>query len=388
MSSSNQETPPSFFAQAYARGGFAVFPVYEVRDGKCACENPNCNSPGKHPRARNGSKDATTDPTQIERWWSLWPDANIGIATGTDRRLIVVDVDGPQGEAELQALQTEHGPLPETASVRTSRGRHIYLSTPKGCVTVRNSTGKGLDIRGEGGFVVAPFSRHISGHVYEWVDDRTRLAEAPPRFLDWTRNRNGIARPIGDKMAGLGELPAHLKNRTNLDPPISVRLDKSLTPVWLPAEQARLESALEAIDLKTCGYDDFLKIGFALHSLNWDRPDGTSVGFDLWDRWCSKSEHYNLAGLEDKWKSFGRSTRAGVTIGTVLHMARERGWSGHSLVQMDRQPSAPIFQSYPQTLSAATAFALKWHGEEDPCSPSALMRQSEGLHERRISGSS
>src|SRR5262245_60579133 len=72
---------------------------------------------------------------------------------------------------------------------------------------------------------------------------------------------------------------------------LSSRRNESLRTVWSPAEQGRLESALQAIDVAKCGYEDFLKIGFALHSLNWDRPDGTSIGFDLWDRWCSRSQH-------------------------------------------------------------------------------------------------
>ncbi len=85
-------------------------------------------------------------------------------------------------------------------------------------------------------------------------------------------------------------------------------------------------SALASIDVKTCGYEDFLKIGFALHQLGWE-GNGVDLGFQIWDAWCSQSEHHNAAGLESKWQSFGRSGRTGVTLGTVYHMARERGWN-------------------------------------------------------------
>jgi Bifunctional DNA primase/polymerase, N-terminal/Primase C terminal 2 (PriCT-2)/AAA domain len=316
-----------------------------VRDGKCACGNANCRSPAKHPRTRNGCKDSTAELAQIERWWRHSPGANIGIATGGG--LIVIDVDGPGGEAALQALQGEHGPLPETATVKTSRGRHLYFRTPKDR-HISCSAGGGLDVRGDGGFVVAPFSQHISGHVYEWIGRTTKWAEAPGWLLDWARNRKGTARPIDDKMSGLGELPAYLQNI--ISPAISDHLEAALRTAWSPTEQARLEAALAAIDVKSCGYDDFLKIGFALHSLNWDRADGTSIGFDLWDRWCSLSDHYNQAGLEAKWQSFQRSARSGVTVGTVFHMARERGWNGPSPEPVNGQPSATI-------LEAASLFA-------------------------------
>ena len=63
----------------------------------------------------------------------------------------------------------------------------------------------------------------------------------------------------------------------------------------------------------------------ALKDLDWDRSDGTSIGFELWDGWCSQSEHHNPAGLEAKWRSFRRS---GVSIGTIYHLAQKHGWNG------------------------------------------------------------
>jgi archaellum biogenesis ATPase FlaH len=339
MDVSDQETAAFSNARAYAQAGFRIFPVYEPRDGNCACGNANCSSPAKHPRTRNGYKDATTDLAQIERWWRTWPDANIGIATG--QGLVVIDSDGPKGEMGLQALQAEHASLPETAAAKTSRGLHLYFRFPKD-EHVPCSARDGLDVRGDGGFVVAPFSRHISGHVYEWVGGTTPAA-APVWLLHWTKNRTGTVHPTDDKINGLGELPAYLKNIAS--PAISEQLDASLKTAWSPAEQSRLEAALSGIEVKSCGYDDFLKIGFALHSLNWDRADGTSIGFDLWNRWCSQSDHYNQAGLESKWQSFERSARSGVTIGTVFHMAKERGWIGPSPEPVHGNPSASIFNA-------------------------------------------
>jgi Virulence-associated protein E/Primase C terminal 2 (PriCT-2) len=113
--------------------------------------------------------------------------------------------------------------------------------------------------------------------------------------------------------------------------------------VWSPSEQARLISALTAIPVKACGYDEFLKIGFALHSLDWQRSDGTSIAFEIWDQWCAQSEHHNQAGLEAKWKSFDRSARGEVSVASIYHMARLAGWNGGApaLSPSTPPPAAP-----------------------------------------------
>ena len=311
------------------RQRFRIFPVYEVRDGKCACGNASCRSQAKHPRTRNGCKDATTDLAQIERWWRAWPNANIGIATGAG--LVVIDVDGPAGEAALQVLQSEHGPLPETATVKTSRGRHLYFRTPKDR-HIPCSAGGGLDVRGEGGFVVAPFSQHISGHVYEW-GRTTEWAEAPAGLLDWVTNRKGAARPIDDKMNELGELPVYLKDKPG--PAISDQLAASLKTSWSSAEQARLELALAVIPADS--YQTWYQVGMGLKDLDWQRPDGTDIGFELWDAWSQTCpDKYALAACEDNWRSFGR--RAGITLGTVYHLAQQHGWTGGAPAPFSRPP--------------------------------------------------
>lgn len=134
---------------------------------------------GKIPRTANGCRDATTDRLTVERWWSrIWPAADIGIATGGG--LVVLDVDGEDGADSLHALEAEHGALPETVSVVTgSGGAHHYFSHAG---EIRNSAGKlgpGLDIRGDGGYVVAPPSRHENGRTYAWADDPDEVEIAP-----------------------------------------------------------------------------------------------------------------------------------------------------------------------------------------------------------------
>lgn len=164
-----EEESKKSHALALASAGFPVFPVYEVKTGICACGDPQCHSPAKHPRIKHGLKDATVSVTQIERWWTLWPDANIAVATGNG--LLVVDIDGPTGEESLQGLD-----VPDTLTVRTGRGRHLWFA---GKGSNKRGLHPGIDIRGEGGYVLAPPSGHVSGAIYQWDRVEWGLASAP-----------------------------------------------------------------------------------------------------------------------------------------------------------------------------------------------------------------
>lgn len=137
----------------------------------------------KRPLTERGYKDGTTDPGQIAEWWGAWPEANVALATGG---LIVLDVDGPDGEQTLAALEAEGGPLPATLEARTGRGRHLYYRSPQGAVIGNTAgsrgrgLGKGLDVRGQGGYVIAPPSVHAeTGRPYAWVDPGVPLATLP-----------------------------------------------------------------------------------------------------------------------------------------------------------------------------------------------------------------
>jgi putative DNA primase/helicase len=156
-------------ALAYARCGLHVFPLHTLRNGRCTCNRDCGKNAAKHPRVAGGFKAATTDPEQIKAFWSKWPDANIGIATGAVSGIVVLDIDGTQGIATLQTLIAEYGKLPRTPVVKTARGWHIFFKLPQG-IAIPCSAGGGLDIRSDGGYVVAPPSVHASGHVYRWCD--------------------------------------------------------------------------------------------------------------------------------------------------------------------------------------------------------------------------
>jgi hypothetical protein len=169
------------FALAYARTGWSVFPLHTPIDGVCDCaKGVDCQSPGKHPRTRTGNKEATTDEAKIRKWWMRWPTANIGLLTGQKSGVVVLDVDPKDGGYDslgkaLVAAGIEG--VPPTKRVKTGkangeRGLHCYFRVPEG-LEIRNRARlagyDGIDLRGDGGYVVAPPSLHASGVRYEWV---------------------------------------------------------------------------------------------------------------------------------------------------------------------------------------------------------------------------
>jgi hypothetical protein len=110
----------------YARRNWLVFPVWWPENGKCACGKADCQHPAKHPigkLAPNGRNSATTDPEIIKAWWSEYPKANIGIATGSESGLVVPDIDLPKGgEASWREITSRIGNMPLTPAVRTGGG--------------------------------------------------------------------------------------------------------------------------------------------------------------------------------------------------------------------------------------------------------------------------
>jgi hypothetical protein len=118
----------------------------------------------------HGVKDATTNRARILAWWTRYPQANIGLATG--HRFDVLDIDGPAGAQAIRELAATHGFQSSGPLVRTGGGGwHFYLA-PTGLGNVQPRDLEHVDWRGRGGYVVAPPSRHASGHPYHWAAGR------------------------------------------------------------------------------------------------------------------------------------------------------------------------------------------------------------------------
>lgn len=182
------------FAHEYAARGWKIFPVHTPdADGKCSCRKPDCSNVGKHPRTQNGLKDATVDADQVDQWWTRWPDSNIGLITGEESGLVVLDVDPRHGGNEsVKALQDLHGAFVDRVYAKTGGGGwHLLFAHPgvkignvQGTPDRPGKLGPGLDIRGDGGYIVAPPSRHASGGQYSWkVAPTVGLPDLPEWLL-------------------------------------------------------------------------------------------------------------------------------------------------------------------------------------------------------------
>jgi putative DNA primase/helicase len=205
-----------------------VIPLHRPTTNKrCSCRyGRRCRSIGKHPVYSN------TKHENLELALSHWknmPDHNVGIATGKISGIVVLDVDTKSGGREsLRQLTDQHGLIPKTPMVHTSNGGlHYYFKYPQQAglnLTNRIGMYQGIDLRANGGLVVAPPSLHYSGMLYEWepnasIED-TKMAEIPgwimAKLTEQRKTnlviankipdgeRNGTVLKIACKLFGLG----------------------------------------------------------------------------------------------------------------------------------------------------------------------------------------
>lgn len=173
----------------YASDGWHVLPLHSLAGaGVCSCRFADCGSPAKHPRTKQGLTDATTDPDVITTWFRQWPEMNVGVRTGLVSGIVVLDVDSyAGGDDGLAQLVAEYGELPETMEAETGGGgRHLIFTHPGEGFDIRNKAGlaAGIDVRGDGGYIVAPPSIHATGALYEW-----KSSMAPVALPEWLVER-------------------------------------------------------------------------------------------------------------------------------------------------------------------------------------------------------
>lgn len=207
-------------ALAYASRGWPILPLHDVARGTCSCLS-GCPAPGKHPRIADWPKQASQDPSVIREWWANWPTANIGLLTGEGSGLVVLDVDPRNGgNASLKDLPD----LPWAPQVRTGGGGlHFLFRWPgKYVKSLSGALGPGLDIKGDGGYVVAPPSLHASGEVYSWLvhPDACELPSLPAPLMeamckkDSYRNANDTGRiPEGGRNSALASLAGTMRRK-------------------------------------------------------------------------------------------------------------------------------------------------------------------------------
>jgi hypothetical protein len=149
-----------------ASQGIAVFPL------KYRCKEPEARSRGFY--------DAGANKAVIKRWFGGNYRRNLGARTGKASGVWVLDVDNPDA---LKLLADQHGPLPVTRQSQSSRGQHYWFRAP--LIPVQSSASRvapGIDVKGEGGYVVVAPSVHPDGPRYRWLNGEP-IAEAPSWLL-------------------------------------------------------------------------------------------------------------------------------------------------------------------------------------------------------------
>ena len=172
---------------------------------------------GKSPLCPNGFKSATTDRGILQEWNKKFPDCNIGISTGTINNIFVVDVDGEIGAKSLIALENIYGKL-DAPTVITGKGKHLYFKMPEN-VNIKSSVSKianHIDIRANGGYVVAPPSVHENGHLYTWENFALNqdFPEAPNWLISLISNTEKQHSPVSDVLEEISNAPQGQRNNT------------------------------------------------------------------------------------------------------------------------------------------------------------------------------
>jgi len=165
---------------SYIDKNWNIIPIYSVIDGVCRCGRSNCPAPGKHPMLNDWKRFQNDRVThdQLDAWIEEYPDSNYAVITGKISDLVVVDVDGELGKNSFKEHINE---FPSTLISKTGKGYHLYYKYPTDQRRVKNAVGiyNGIDIRADGGYVLIPPSKHISGNIYQW-ENKNLIATYKP----------------------------------------------------------------------------------------------------------------------------------------------------------------------------------------------------------------
>lgn len=289
------------------------------------------------------SIEATSDEDVIREWWPEgggW-SANIGFATGLPKKpiggepnIIVIDCDGPTGFEAFKRLGESHGGMPRTLVCKTRRGWHFYFRVPDG-IRIKKSTAKrkasgedGIDVQGDGAYVVVPPSVNAEGgFVYYWVNWGTDIVEMPAWLVEWCRARGALKRLGPPPELGLparvfgAPLPAAREAGQREGSEKSGLAQRALATMKR-GELPDFLAALRKIPA-TESYDEWFRTGAAIYDFN---PGDD--GLVIFKRWSATAEGYREdvdAGVcERKWEEYNKGYDGQrVTVATVYAKARE-----------------------------------------------------------------
>jgi hypothetical protein len=305
MTDRTQETTHCLLAALnYAAKGWRVFPAPR-----------GTKKSHKSAKYSDGSNwGATNDPEQIKRDFARWPEANVGIPTGAANAFWVLEADTKEGHsvdgiASLRALEDQYGKLPATLRAESPSGSvHLYFKWPAGII-IRNSASKvapGIDVRGEGGMIIAPPSIKVGVGAYSWTSN-VEPADAP----DW----------LIELVVAAGNSSDNREHVSNPD---------------LTAPLPLVEAAVNKIANPDLDWESWNNIGMAIFAAS----SGSNDGFALFDRFSRKSAKYDAAKTFDKWRSYHSSPPNRIGMGSLVHWANATapGW----LHEYDDQLAARI----------------------------------------------
>lgn len=311
--------------------GWSVIPCHWIEDGQCSCNKKDCPSPGKHPLTRHGIKDATRDEQQIRDWFEQWPQANIAVATGKTSGILVIDVDPRNGGNDtLDDLIENNGPLPDTAQALTGGGgQHFILEYTdiaqqalRAQVAHRaaqgtggkTGTGAGIDVQGDGKYIIVEPSDHISGTAYTWEGSSDPLEGVKPARLP----QHWLCEPVVLKShpQALQVPQGQPGTQTANDPGLS--LD--------PQTLQDLRSALNFVPADE--RDTWIAMGARLKDLG-------AAGREIWISWSQTSDKWRPQDAK-QWDGL-KAERTGYQA--IFKDAQARGWINP--LSLPRQPQQP-----------------------------------------------
>jgi hypothetical protein len=239
---------------------------------------------------------ATNKPSVIERDFRRWPQANIGIPTGSENGFWVLEADTKKGHdvdgiASLRRLERQHGRLPKTLmAISPSGSLHYYFRWPKRGLICNSASeiAPGVDVRGEGGMVLAPPSMKKGVGRYRFLNWGARIAAAPTWLLKL------VVRKKRRKKSNFG------------------------TAADTSADIGLIEAALAAIT-GACSYDVWFQVGCFLRFALGD------AGFEIFDAWSARSpSDYDADECREKWIEFAKPNLFGrYKIATIIYHANK-----------------------------------------------------------------
>lgn len=298
-------------ALQYAEQGYKVLPLVQG---------------GSTPACKHGFKDATDNQLQIKTWWTENPDYNIGIATGAMSGIIAIDVDcknGKPGPENFEKLRRQYE-LPITLMAKTpSNGtHHIYAYNGIPIKSTQNQLAPGVDVRGDGGYIVAWPSRR-NGKTYQWLNANfEEIQELPPPFIEIIKKPEDTENLAHDTDPGDWDL-------------------------------AEIKDALAHCKFDFDDRDTWAMVGMALRYTGHGE-----MAYEIWEAWSRQSLKYNAKDQRNKWNSFNRKSGKVITPETIFRNAYDNGWKSKGKIQRDLD-----FEFFDTDIANCQRFAAQ-HGDK------------------------